>query len=280
MKIKKNKKQKEEQQEIEEKIEEEQIIEGKQELEEKQDINKKKNYKKTRKDVINKHVPGRVDSIKQVPNLQENLPKDKYYYVYGITNKIINNQDIILIIKGLRDKPIQKLDIRDMAVLFSFYPILHPVVEEKEAMLHAEILNKLAARTAIIPMAFGTVFKDREILETVLTKSYIVSKKTLELIKDKIELGIKVVKKESEGIPAEVSKEILKELNNISAKSVPGDMFSERLLLNHSFLVERNKFPQFSDKIGELEKKYSGLKFIYTGPWPVYSFVNINIKAG
>ncbi len=200
----------------------------------------------------------------------------EYLYVYGI----INNKDIIVSIKGLRNMPIQKINFKDTAVLFSFYPVLHPILEEKETMLYSEILNKLAGKTAVIPMAVGTVFKNQEILEAVLDKSYETAKKTLELIKDKIELGVKVVKKDGEEVSGKVNQDILEELNKLSIKSVAGDKFSERLLLNHSFLVVKNNFVRFSDKIGELEKKNSGLKFIYTGPWPVYSFCNINVTGG
>lgn len=199
---------------------------------------------------------------------------NKYFYVYGITN----NKNIKLDFEGLKNQPIQRWDINDITVLFSFYPTLHPLIEEKEALLHAEILNKLAGKINIVPMAFGTVFKDQEILKIVLTKSYLSVKKTLELIKNKIELGVKVVKKE--GVPGEANQEILEELSKLSVQSVMGDKFSERLLLNNSFLVERYKFTQFSDKVEELEQRYQDLKFIYTGPWPAYSFVNININAG
>ena len=201
----------------------------------------------------------------------------KYSYVYGI----INNKVLKLNFKGLNDQPIQKFEIKELAVLFSFYPTLHPMVEEKEALLHAEILNKLAGKITIVPMAFGTVFKDQEILKTVLTKSYHPAKTTLKLIEDKFELGLKVVKKRSEEeIQKEAGQEIVEELKKLSVKSVQGDKFSDRLLLNNSFLVEKNKFTSFSDKVGELEEKYPNLKFLYTGPWPAYSFVNINIKAG
>lgn len=205
---------------------------------------------------------------------EEKIQSDKYFYVYGITN----NKDIKLDFKGLNDQPIQKFEINDIAVLFSFYPVLHPMVEEKEVLLHAAILNKIAGKITIVPMAFGTVFKDPEILKRVLIKSYPEAKKTLELIKGKFELGVKVIKKE--GVSGEANQEILEELSKLSVKSVMGDKFSERLLLNNSFLVEKNKFTQFSDKVGELEQKYQNLKFIYTGPWPAYSFVNININAG
>ncbi len=206
--------------------------------------------------------------------------KKEYLYVYGI----INHKNTQFKFKGLKNKPLQKINFQDIAVLTSSYPNLRPVLKEEEAMQHAEILKKIAQKTTIIPMSFGAVFKNQEILEVVLSKSYPVIKKTLELIKDKIELGVKVVKKpleenKLEDQPDERVKEILEALNKLSEESKEGDKFSERLLLNYSFLVEKKKFSQFSNKIGKLENKHQNLKFIYTGPWPPYSFVNINIKG-
>lgn len=198
--------------------------------------------------------------------------KEKYIYVYGIIDK--GNFDFEL--NGLRNEPIKKIDFQDIAVLASDYPVLHPAVEEKEALLHAEILNKLAQKVTIIPMAFGTVFKDQEILENVLVKSHQTAKVALKLIEGKIELGLKVVKKELDE-PDGLAKEILEPLSKVAVKTIQGDKFSDRLLLNNSFLVERKKFPEFSEKVGELEEKHPELKFLYTGPWPPYSFVNIKI---
>lgn len=203
------------------------------------------------------------------------ITKEKYIYVYGIIDK--RNFDLEM--KGLKDEPIKKIDFQDIVVLVSDYPVLHPVLDEKEAMLHAEILNKLAKKITIIPMAFGTVFKDKEILENVLAKSYLTAKAALKLIEGKIELGVKVVKKEMDGADG-LAKEILEPLSKLAVETIQGDKFSDRLLLNNSFLVEKKKFSQFSNKVGELEKKHPNLKFIYTGPWPAFSFVNIKINGG
>lgn len=201
---------------------------------------------------------------------------EKYLYVYGI----INQGSFKLDIKGLRNQPIQTIDFNGgISALISPYPDLHPTAEEHEVMHHAEILNKLTLKTVIIPMAFGTVFKEQEILETILAKAYPAIKKTLGLIKGKIELGVKVIKKESEDVSVETNKKILGELNKLSVKSVPGEKFSDRLLLNHFYLVDKKKFSSFSNTIAKLESKYPDLKFIYTGPWPAYSFVNINIQV-
>ena len=201
--------------------------------------------------------------------------KDEYIYVYGITN----NKNIELGVKGLKNSPIKKINFKDISALTSKYPTLKPVLKEDEAMQHAAILKKIAEKTTIIPTSFGTVFKDQEILEIVLSKSYQAVKQTLALIDGKIELGLKVVKNELDNVNNGVAMEILQSLEKLSVKNVKGDNFSDRLLLNHSFLVEKNIFSKFSNKIAELEGKHKDLKFIYTGPWPPYSFVNIKISG-
>lgn len=266
--------------------------------------------------------------------------EDVYIYVYGI----VANDDTKpagLDMKGLRDKPIRKIAFKDIAALTSEYPTLKPVLDEAEAMQHAAILSDIAKEVGVIPMSFGMVFRDEEILETILSTSYAALKKTLELIEGKIELGVKVVgakTDESHGMTAQevlglleelnagrVKEEILKSLDRLSAegvkkevreslarlnaeevkqeilvsldkldgekvkqevlasldrlsvKSKPGDRFSERLLLNHAFLVEKSKFSDFSTEVAALEQRFSDFKFIYTGPWPVYSFVDLQV---
>ncbi len=184
---------------------------------------------------------------------------------------------------GLREKSITIMPYKDIGVLVSKYPLLNPILDEKEAMKHADILNKIAKKTTIIPVAFGCVFNDEKILESILKKSYNAIKETLEQIKNKIELGVKVIKNnvEENGIENEDNTfvEILNPLNKLSVKSIQGENFSERLLLNYSFLVEKNNFSKFSNAIAKSEKEYKQFKFNYTGPWPPYSFVNLHIRG-
>lgn len=211
----------------------------------------------------------------KIEEAQDQKEQEEYIYVYGITN----NGNIKLNIKGLKNKPIEKIDFRDIFVLTSLYPTLHPMLEEDEAMQHADILKKISKKTTVIPMSFGTIFKDQEILEIVLSKSYQAVKNTLVSIDNKIELGVKVIKNQLECADDSIASKILKSLDELSIKSIKGDNFSDRLLLNHSFLVEKNKFSKFSSQIAKLEKERKDLKFIYTGPWPPYSFVNIKIAG-
>ena len=213
---------------------------------------------------------------------QKEMEQEKYQYIY--VYGIVNTKNIKLDIKGLKNKPINKINFKDISALTSSYPTLKPVLKEDEAMQHADILKKIAEKTTVIPTSFGTVFKDQEILEIILSKSYQAIKQTLALIDSKIELGLKVVRNQLDDIKLDdindgVVLEILEPLNKLSVKGIKGDNFSDRLLLNHSFLVDKNKFSQFSNKIAKLEGKHKDLKFIYTGPWPPYSFVNIKISG-
>ncbi len=201
--------------------------------------------------------------------------KLKYICVYGIINS-----NIEVNMEGLKNEPIEKIKFRDVWVLTSPYPNLHPLIEDKEVMQYAEILKKIVEKTTVIPMSFGTVFKDQEILEGVLSKSYDLLKSTFIIIDNKIELGIKVLKKPDEDANEKLIPEILEPLKKLSIKSLEGDKFSDRLLLNYSFLVEKSRFSEFSEKIAELEMSNKDLKFVYTGPWPPYSFVNIKIAGG
>ena len=204
-----------------------------------------------------------------------NEQKYKYIYLYGI----IDNRDITLDINGLKNRAIKRINFNDISALISFYPTLTPELKEDETIMHADILKKIAEKTTVIPTSFGTVFINIKNLENILVVSYEAIKETLKLIDNKIELGVKIIKNQLEENNNGIAKEILESLNEFSVKSVKGDIFSDRLLLNHSFLVEKESFPAFSDKIASLESKHRELKFIYTGPWPAFSFVNINITG-
>lgn len=202
----------------------------------------------------------------------------QYLYVYGI---IPLKDKIKFGFAGQREKPLMTVPHLNVAAVVSSYPVLKPLVNETEAMRHAEIVKKIAEKATLIPMAFGNVFEDEAMLKTVLEKAYNPIRACLELIKGKIELGVKVVKP-STGMSTDynaLSTEILTNLNKVCVKSSKGENFSERLLLNYSFLVEKARFPAFSSAVAKLEKRHSKLKFIYTGPWPPYSFVNIRIRG-
>lgn len=54
---------------------------------------------------------------------------------------------------------------------------------------------------------------------------------------------------------------------------------TESLLLNVSYLVENEKQEEFKRTFEQLKSSPSDLKFLFSGPWPPYNFVNLTQKT-
>ncbi|MCD7033533.1 GvpL/GvpF family gas vesicle protein [Metabacillus sp. GX 13764] len=77
-----------------------------------------------------------------------------------------------------------------------------------------------------------------------------------------------------------ITKEIFLPLANIADSSKQNDLIGERMLLNGSFLVDRESDGEFDKLVNELYEKWNDkADFKYTGPWPAYSFIDIKLKA-
>lgn len=70
----------------------------------------------------------------------------------------------------------------------------------------------------------------------------------------------------------------LKTLKGLAEDYVVADNYGERMFLNASFLVERNKEPEFDKKVDELNERFEqGLKLKYVGEMPPFNFVCLEI---
>jgi hypothetical protein len=99
-----------------------------------------------------------------------------------------------------------------------------------------------------------------------------------------IELGVKAVLNENAvavdpKIRKECAADILQSLKAQAKQAVTSDLFSERLILNASFLVNKEGIDVFSNEVERLQKKHSFIKLLYSGPWAPYNFVYIKIGA-
>ena len=134
------------------------------------------------------------------------------------------------------------------------------------------------------------VFKDKGIVLGTMKKVYPLLWKSLKRVENKVELGIKVVvpkeKKELDGLlngksleefGKECEAEFIENFGDMTVSVKKDKLFSERLICNQSFLVEKDKVDKFTEKVEELRNKFKALKIQYTGPWPAHNFVNIRI---
>jgi hypothetical protein len=155
--------------------------------------------------------------------------------------------------------------------------------DEKEIKVHTYVINEVMKKCSVIPVAYGMVFKNKKLVEISMRSGYRAMKKAIKIVDNKVELGVKVIlPKDFEGDlkkTEQYKSEILKNLNQVAFDFKNLNLFSERLIMNTSFLVEKDKVQTFSDEVERLKNKYNFFKFQYSGPWSPYNFVDIHILS-
>jgi hypothetical protein len=157
-----------------------------------------------------------------------------------------------------------------------------PERTDEDAQRHDNVLREIMAydggRT-VIPMQFGMAFKSDRELKNVLLGAQPAFRRAMQDIEGRVELGLKVVREEDADVDrSAITTAVAEGLEPIATQSVPDDLFSDRLVLNRSYLVEKDDQEAFDEAIINLEEEYGDeLTFQYTGPFAPYSFVNVKI---
>ncbi|WP_221567453.1 GvpL/GvpF family gas vesicle protein [Alkalihalobacillus sp. TS-13] len=96
---------------------------------------------------------------------------------------------------------------------------------------------------------------------------------------ERIQLGGMAQKMVTE-IQHEIKTEIFAPLKETAEAAKANDPLGEKMLLNASFLVDRDQEEAFDQKVNEAHEKWKDkVDFNYTGPWPAYNFVNIRLTV-
>ncbi|ARS88445.1 GvpL/GvpF family gas vesicle protein [Natrarchaeobaculum aegyptiacum] len=152
---------------------------------------------------------------------------------------------------------------------------------DDDATRHDEVLREVMDRDggrSVVPMQFGMAFESDRTLKNVLRGARPAFRRALNDVEGRIELGLKVVRDEDDDVDAEpIEESVAETLEPIAAQSVPNDMFSDRLVLNRSYLVDRDDREEFDEAVAELEDRHDDLTFQYSGPFAPYSFVDVEI---
>ncbi|WP_332698354.1 GvpL/GvpF family gas vesicle protein [Halalkalibacter lacteus] len=78
----------------------------------------------------------------------------------------------------------------------------------------------------------------------------------------------------------EVKEEVFNPLKGSAESSKVNDPIGEKMLLNASFLIDRDKEDEFDQKVNEAHDQWKDkVEFSYSGPWPAYNFINIRLTV-
>jgi hypothetical protein len=182
---------------------------------------------------------------------------------------------------GFNGQEVYTIQYKDFAPVVSDAPVKKYEVNDEGVEFHRKVVENVLKDHSVLPAAYGMVFKNKKLLLIAMSAGYKVMKKAMSEVDNRVELGVKgFLPKESNCDGKEICKsDFLETLKKKSVRSKELKLFSDRLVLNVSFLVDRNKIDDFSSEVEQLGSKYPDLKVQYSGPWPPYNFVDIQILS-
>lgn len=205
---------------------------------------------------------------------------DSALYAYGV----VEQEDLEFDIEGVDGaERAYTVDHRTLSALVSDIDTVEPEATDENAQRHNEVLQHLledeGGRT-VVPMQFGMAFKNERTLKSVLRESRPAFRRALREVDDKVELGLKVLAEEGVDVDREaVEAAVSERFEGLAEGSTDDDLFSDRLVVNRSFLVDRSNRDAFDEAVGAFEDDHDDLLVQYTGPWAPYNFVEIEIGA-
>lgn len=198
-------------------------------------------------------------------------------YVYGA----IDAEDLDLETSGVGGaERVYTVTHKTVSAIVSDIDTTDPERTDENVQAHDEVLRTVLEHgdgRTVVPMQFGMAFKDARALKNVLRGARPAFKRALNDVEGMVELGVKVVSEEDTDIDESTVEEAAERLTEVSVNEVENGQFSDRLLLNRSYLVEREKQDAFGEAVDELEAELGDVLVQYTGPWAPYNFVDIHV---
>lgn len=206
-------------------------------------------------------------------------------HVYAITDGLEAVPDV----DGIDDEPPRRLRCDDFELVVTEHDAN---VEPSEAavLAHARVVEALlSAADALLPARFGLDFADRAALEAAVRERTPKLAESLERVRGRVELGVRVVGEQPDAGPAETGREYLEarrqEVGIVDdvhetlagqARAASLGRSGGQLVLSGAYLVGPEGIPDFLRAVEELEAAHPRLSFALTGPWPPYSFAGVD----
>lgn len=226
--------------------------------------------------------------------------RDNFVYLYGIT-KLDNHR----VIKGIEEQKVEVIAYSNFYVFYSYVKQNKYKAELSRLQEHNKVLESLIQECVVLPFAFGTVVEERKVIDKFIEANYDEINKLLQDYKGKVEVGLKICGEleqtaNKNKVDKETGKSYMmtlyndyqerkKSIKNIKQRIDPLTNLLEKncdkytaeymerppLIFNASYLIKRDKFDFFKEKIDNFEAKTKNdVIYKFSGPWAPYNFVN------
>lgn len=198
----------------------------------------------------------------------------------------------------------------DLSALVSVYRSDAFQVNRKNALAHHEVVRTITEQTTPLPARFGTVVTIEQLRNYVSTHHEAIKAK-LAHVRGGVEMNVRMIRTitsadipqepENAGGPGtafllEKRREILRDKAGAAQKGQLsawlreklGDLIKEEkisitpsetvILARADHLIERVNVEQYRTKMARAVKERPEIRFMVSGPWPPYSFANIELE--
>lgn len=204
---------------------------------------------------------------------------DSNRYVYGV---IESDDTLEFEADAVGDaNRVYTISHRRYGAIVSDIDTTEPEETDEDANRHDEVLREVMTRDGgrtVVPMQFGMSFENDRALKNVLRNARPMFRRALGDIEGSVELGLKLVREADASVEeGPIEESVGDALDPIAQQSVANDRFSDRLVLNRSYLVDETDRDRFDSAVSSIDNQYDELLTRYTGPFAPYSFVDVRI---
>jgi hypothetical protein len=214
---------------------------------------------------------------------------------------------------GISGAPVRVLKSENLSLLVSDLDVDSVSVTRENALAHAAIVRSVLDRTTPLPFRFGTIVTEQQLQSYLSTHKPALENK-LASVRGCVEMSVKIIWENSaekrpethaktqasaqgEGTTfltekrrqiiggeqrAAEAKEISTWLHENLGRLIRDEQVTirptERLVLAAAHLIEGAKIAQYRKRVAETCRNRPELHFLLSGPWPPYSFANIELE--
>lgn len=231
-------------------------------------------------------------------------------YVYCLTDTMAS---IDTLPPGLGGAAVCQVSFKGISALISEVDPAHLIGDARNALAHQRVIQGMLARsTSVIPCRFGALFADEQRVLALLKTHYTRLEANLTRLRDRVEMGVTVLVDgteapvvrtlEAERFPEgaryllgkrhrydvaralSMRAECLARALNAATAPLWADVNvgtrarESGLLLSLSYLLDRENLSAFMHAYQQFQDGQPGLKLLCSGPWPPYSFADIDLR--
>lgn len=229
-------------------------------------------------------------------------------YAYCLSDEV--EDDEFEVLKGVAGAAVSLLAFEGIKAVVSDFSESSIAVTRENVLAHERVVRRVLRNSSLLPFRFGTVVNEARLLNFISAQRSALASQ-LERVRGCLEMSVKIMgDKVEEARRVEFDEEVAVErsgtnylekkrreilgdsamkaraeeveswlsyrLRGVVRESVVTAQASGSLILSASYLVERVRLDEYRKSVEEARVERSDLYFLTSGPWPPYSFSNIN----